>query len=144
MVVRRHKDRPIGPDNCIWRDGRWQLRGRGIHAGDGLYMRAATLWGEPDDEGRQARLGPGAWLRVRVESADAGRVLVAHYFFHGIMFTVRLTPEHELAWDVVGMLRRPDDCLECGHARGFHDLMAATCSHHNGADTCECAGYMGG
>lgn len=145
----QQKDRPIGPANCIWHDGRWQLRHRGIHAGESLYMRAAARWSEPDDEGQQKKLGPGDWIRVRVESAEAGRVLVAYFFFQGIMFNVRLMPEHELAWEVIGIGSRvsvpeSERCMECGHGRSKHDVAARTCAHrmYEGAAPCQCRGFL--
>lgn len=66
-----------------WIDDRWHCGGEGIHAGETLELR-----------GRD-----GQWFRVRIESADRGRVLIAHIQVHGLDFTRRIEPEFdELRW----------------------------------------------
>lgn len=60
-----------------WDDGRWHLRGQGIHAGAVMEVR----W--PD----------GKWEKVRIESADAGRRLYAHFKYHGVDLCVLVVVE---------------------------------------------------
>jgi len=60
-----------------WIDNRWHLDGRGIHAGESLEVQ----W--PDR----------TWQRVRIESAEAGRKLFAHFDYHGLGLCVRVDPE---------------------------------------------------
>jgi hypothetical protein len=69
-----------------WIDDRWHLDGRGIHAGSFLEIR----W--PD----------GTWEAVRIESADRGRTLFAHFVHHGQRCCVRVVPDgcdHPLRWE---------------------------------------------
>lgn len=60
-----------------WIDGRWRLDGQGIHAGESIEVQ----W--PD----------GTWELVRIESADAGRKLFAHFEYHGLLVSVRVDPD---------------------------------------------------
>lgn len=103
----------LGPRNCQWTEGRWHLGPRGIHAGDSLWFRVATMFGpyDPVRERPGAPLGPGPWRRVRVESYDEGRALTAHLELDDIEWTVRLTEAHELAWEVDG----PGQCPHVAH-----------------------------
>lgn len=63
--------------SLAWIDGRWHLDGEGIHAGECVEVK----W--PD----------GTWERVRIESADSGRKLFAHFDYHGLTVAVRVDPE---------------------------------------------------
>jgi len=65
-----------------WIDGRYHLDGQGIHAGDGMELRF------PD----------GTWLRVRIESAEAGRQLYAHFAHHEMPLQARINSSDELRW----------------------------------------------
>lgn len=52
-----------GPHLAYWQEQRWHVDGYGIHAGDVLELE----------------LGDRQWIRVRVESMNEGRTLVAHF-----------------------------------------------------------------
>lgn len=66
-----------------WINGRWHLDGQGIHAGTGM-----DLLGQD-----------GEWFRVRIESANQGRELVAYIEHHGFDFSTRISPEYDkLRW----------------------------------------------
>jgi len=70
-----------------WDGDRWNLDGRGVHAGDGLELRF------PD----------GTWLPVRIESADCGRKLYAYFEFHGMdlclgIFDHEGYTRHDVRW----------------------------------------------
>jgi hypothetical protein len=71
-----------------WIDGRWHLDGKGIHAGDMMEIR----W--PD----------GTWEVVRIESADRGHLLSAHFEYHGLCLRVTAWPDtrFELRWPEAG------------------------------------------
>ena len=62
-----------------WKNDRWHLDGKGIHAGDGAEYRF------PD----------GFWERGRFESQDGGRVLLFYFRFHGMSLKLRLDPDHD-------------------------------------------------
>lgn len=64
-----------------WIDGRWNLDGRPIHAGTPMDV----CW--PD----------GTWQQVRIESADAGRKLLACFDYHGLDLSIRVDDQH-LRW----------------------------------------------
>lgn len=63
--------------DLTWTNNRWHLRGDGIHAGTTMEVQ----W--PD----------GTWQTVRIESADGGRKLFAHFDYHGLGLSVRVDPE---------------------------------------------------
>jgi len=66
-----------------WIDDRWHLDERPIHAGACVEMRF------PD----------GAWESVRLESADTGRLLFAHFSYRRLPLRVRLSEgDYELRW----------------------------------------------
>lgn len=67
-----------------WIDGRWHFDGKPIHAGDGMEIR----W--PDK----------TWEPVRIESADAGRILKAYFDHHGETLQVRVRDMDETYRDV--------------------------------------------
>ena len=52
----------------VWQDDRWHCGGEGIHAGENLELRGED----------------GQWFRVRIESADRGRMLIAYTKIHGL------------------------------------------------------------
>ncbi len=95
-----------GPAGCYWEGDRWhcsagRANSTGIHAGDGMWLRAVMRYGEPDDNGRQDELGPGPWRQVRIESSDSGRKLVACVALEdGLSFELELGLQHELAWSI--------------------------------------------
>lgn len=65
-----------------WIDNRWHCDGVGIHAGQGMELR-----------------GEKQWHRVRIESADAGQILIAYMVIDGIQFSYRIWPESDrLRW----------------------------------------------
>ena len=67
----------------VWKNGRWHCDGQGIHAGTGMELRGYD----------------GEWFRVRIESADNGRVLIAYLTVHELAFTFRIDPEYDrLRW----------------------------------------------
>lgn len=57
-----------------WINDRWHLDGKPVHAGCGTEIR----W--PD----------GTWEAVRLESADYGRDIFAHFEHHGLELRVRV------------------------------------------------------
>ena len=66
-----------------WIDGRWHCDGRGIHAGEGMELLGYD---------RQ-------WFRVRIESADQGRRLIAYLNVHGMDFRCHIDPDVDrLRW----------------------------------------------
>lgn len=69
----------------VWQDDRWHCGGDGIHAGEQMELRGED----------------GQWFRVRIESADRGRVLIAYVRVHGLDFTRRINEDFdELRWPV--------------------------------------------
>lgn len=85
--------------NLEWVDNRWHCAGRGIHAGDALELRAAEIQ-RFDSDGEPMAGEPGPWVRVRVESSDAGRRLHAHKLVSGLAFKLEIGAAHELRWPV--------------------------------------------
>lgn len=67
-----------------WIDGRWHCEGRGIHAGTAMLLRR-------DD---------GFWYSIRIESADSGKRLFAHFDdVEGPSLRAELDPwRHVLTW----------------------------------------------
>jgi hypothetical protein len=57
-----------------WTDDRWHLNGKPVHAGCG----AEICW--PD----------GTWEEVRLESANCGQNIYAHFSYHGLDLRVRV------------------------------------------------------
>lgn len=76
--------------NCDWIDGRWHLNGRPVHAGSHMELLF------PD----------GTWQRVRIESREAGRVLVAYVFYHGEPLTLDIGCTRRLRWPTKGAMRK--------------------------------------
>lgn len=60
-----------------WIDNRWHCDGQPIHAGSTWELKCQNVW-----------------IVVRVESADQGRVLIAHVDLSGREFTSRIY-EHD-------------------------------------------------
>ena len=87
----------VSAANCEWVKGRWHCAGRGIHAGEGMDLRAADVQGF-DGDGEPVSEGPGAWVRVRIESSDSGAQLHAHLLHEGLPFVLRVDGGHELRW----------------------------------------------
>ncbi|MDH5644468.1 MAG: hypothetical protein OEZ01_00585 [Candidatus Heimdallarchaeota archaeon] len=91
--------KPNGPEGAEWTDRRWHVAGNAIHAGDGMEIRARFVLGEWDDEAEAHRdLGPGPWLRVRIESENQGARLVAYRTIDGLLWRCNVGPEHEIRW----------------------------------------------
>lgn len=69
-----------------WIDGRWYFDGKPIHAGSGMEIQ----WAD------------GFWMPVRIESADSGRKLFAHFRYHGEDLSVRVRDfdnvQREVRW----------------------------------------------
>jgi hypothetical protein len=70
--------------NCEWIEGRWHLDGRPIHAGSQMEMVF------PD----------GTWQRIRIESENSGKVLLAYVFYHGEPFKTKIGFTRKLRWPV--------------------------------------------
>lgn len=66
-----------------WRDDRWHLDGRGVHAGEQLELRGYD----------------GQWFAVRVETSDRGRRLMAIIKLHRVYFSRVIDPRVDnLRW----------------------------------------------
>lgn len=66
-----------------WNDDRWNLDGRGVHAGDVMQLRCDK----------------GEWVDVRVESSDRGRRLIAFVRVHGREFASAIETDYDdLRW----------------------------------------------
>jgi hypothetical protein len=73
----------VATSQLEWIDDRWHLDGRGIHAGCNMEVQ----W--PDR----------TWEVVRIESADCGRRLYAHFDYHGQGLCVRVDDgDYTLRW----------------------------------------------
>ncbi len=67
-----------------WLDDRWHFAGQPVHAGCSMEL----CW--PDK----------TWERVRIESADCGRRLSAHFQYHGESLRVTLITPDNIYYDV--------------------------------------------
>jgi hypothetical protein len=91
-----------------WTNNRWHLDGKPIHAGDGMQMRC------PD----------GTWINVRIESANLGKSLFAHFDYHDIGLSLRVDPDgqnpRELCWEGQAEERRKKDLPAAILELGWH------------------------
>lgn len=89
-----------------WLDNRWHCDGAPIHAGYAMEV----CWVD------------GTWEPVRIESADAGQRLYAHFEHHGECFYMRVDPNgenpRELRWPQE--TKRMRTCRACD-GEGFVD-----------------------
>ncbi len=66
-----------------WRDGRWHLAGRQVHAGEHLELRGYD----------------GKWFAIRVETSDRGQRLIAAVELHRVYFSRVIDPRLDrLRW----------------------------------------------
>lgn len=66
-----------------WINDRWHCDGQPIHAGVGMELRGYDK----------------QWFRVRIESADQGRRLIAYLNVHEMQFRYPIDPEFDcLRW----------------------------------------------
>jgi len=71
-----------------WLRSRWHLEGKPIHAGDGAWLLEYIDEYESDRE--------PDWLKGRIETEDAGRILFFVVEWGGHHFRLRIRPSHRL------------------------------------------------
>jgi hypothetical protein len=75
--------RETSAGRLTWIDERWHCDGRPIHAGSQMEMQF------PD----------GTWVEVRIESANLGQKLFAHFDYHGQPCVIHVLEwQNQLRW----------------------------------------------